>query len=156
MSAFVIRSASGAEDREFIRTLDDRLIDVIVAPAHSRAEVAAFQARFTATAFDESEDAGATFVACDADGRRLGYVNVRPGMDDIPDEPCAYIALLAVVEEQERTGVARALVEHAESWAAQKGYERIALDVFASNAGARAFYESAGYGAETLRMVRQI
>ncbi len=77
MSDFVIRSASGAEDREFIRTLDRRLADVIVSPAHSQTEVAAFQARFTATAFDESESAGGTFVACRSQ-RRLGYVNVRP------------------------------------------------------------------------------
>ncbi len=60
------------------------------------------------------------------------------------------------MEDQERTGVARALVKRAESWGLEQGYTRVALDVFASNTGARAFYDAAGYGAETLRLVRRI
>ena len=134
--------------------LDQRLSAVIEAPCHGAADVAAFQSRFTASAWEK--DGGAIFIAEDTHAVPLGYINVREGRDEIADEPCAYIALLAVTPQAEGKGVAVLLCDAAENWAAELGYSRIALDVFASNARARSFYRRAGFECETQRLVKRI
>lgn len=149
-----IRPASPETDRAFVESLDMRLADPIEAPAHDRSTVEAFQRRFTETAW--SDDGGATFIAEDSSGKRLGYINVRSGHDDVADQPCAYIALLAVVPEAEGRGVAGQLLERAESWSRGQGFALISLDVFASNLRAQEFYNRAGFGVETMRLVKRI
>src|SRR3546814_9837805 len=64
------------------------------------------------------------------------------------DLACGYIALLAVEQEHEGRGVAKALVEQAELWAREMGFSRLALDVFASNDHALKFYDRAGFRSE--------
>jgi len=132
---FTIRPLADDADRAFAREMNGRLTGVIAAPAHSGEDVAAFQDRFTASAWQPEGGAGATFVAADADGRRLGYVNVREGLDELADEKCGYVALLAVAADAEGTGVGQALVREAERWAGEMGYSRLALDVFATRGG---------------------
>lgn len=156
MSEFTVRPEGDQCDRAFIRGLNVRLSDVIEAPAHSNQEVVGFQDRFTDTAWAADSDDGATFLAVGADGQRLGYVNVREGSDEIANEKCGYIALLAVVAEAEGEGVGQALLDEAEAWARKQGFRRLALDVFASNRRGRRFYEKAGFEAETLRLIKQI
>ena len=156
MSALTIRPEGDEADRAFIRGLNGRLTGVIDAPAHSRDDVLAFQDRFTVSAFDADEENGATFLAVDEDGRRLGYVNVREGLDDIANESCGYIALLAVTAEAEGKGVGQSLLQEAARWTAEKGFRRLALDVFASNDRAQHFYQRAGFAAETIRMIKRL
>jgi GNAT superfamily N-acetyltransferase len=153
---FTIRLEEGEADRAFIRALNGRLSDVIDAPTHSRDEVVAFQDRFTASAWGVGVGDSATLVAASNDGRRLGYVHVREGTDDIANEKCGYIALLAVVAEAEGEGVGRSLLRAAEKWAKDMGYRRLSLDVFASNRRARQFYEEAGFRPETIRLIKPL
>lgn len=153
---FSIRPECTPEDRAFIERLNPRLADVIDAPTHSSDEVKEFQALFTATAWDPKDTNNATFVAIDPQGERIGYINIREGTDDILAEPMGYIALLAIEKTYEGKGVARALIEKAQSWAKDSGYKRIYFDVFASNARALEFYRREGFEAETLRMVRRV
>jgi GNAT superfamily N-acetyltransferase len=153
---FTIRFEEGEADRAFIRSLNRRLSDVIEAPTHSRDEVVAFQDRFTASAWGADAGHAATLVAASDDGRRLGYVHVREGTDDIANEKCGYIALLAVAAEAEGEGVGLALLHAAEKWAKDMGYRRLSLDVFASNHRARHFYEKAGFRPETIRLIKPL
>lgn len=156
MSEFIVRPAADEADLEFVREMNGRLTDVIAAPAHSRRDVVAFQDRFTASAWQADTGEGAIFIAVDGESRRLGYVNVREGTDEIANETCGYVALLAVVAEAEGKGVGQALIREAERWAEEKGFSRIALDVFASNDRAQVFYEKAGFRPETLRLVKRL
>ena len=156
MSEFTIRPERDDADRVFIRGLNPRLSDVIDAPTHSEDEVVAFQDRFTASAWGDDIKQGATFIAARGDGQRLGYVHVRPGVDDIADDVCGYVALLAVVAEAEGEGVGQALLATAEAWARSMGFCRLALDVFASNQRGCRFYEKAGYRAETIRLIKKL
>ena len=156
MSELTIRPEEGEADRAFIRGLNGRLTGVIDAPTHSRDEVFSFQDRFTASACDVDAGDGATFVAVGEDGQRLGYVNVREGTDEIADERCGYIALLAVAAEAEGKGVGQMLLQEAARWTSQKGLHRLALDVFASNDRGRDFYQRAGFAPETLRMIKRL
>jgi GNAT superfamily N-acetyltransferase len=153
---FTVRPEEDEADRVFIRGLNSRLSSVIDAPTHSREEVDAFQDRFTATTWADDNRDGATFLAVGEDGQRLGYVNVRAGADEIADERCAYIALLAVIAKAEGRGVGQALLLAAESWSKDMGFSRVALDVFASNCRGQRFYETAGFRPETLRVIKRL
>ncbi|GAA0652320.1 GNAT family N-acetyltransferase [Brevundimonas lenta] len=153
---FTVRPEEDEADRAFIRGLNPRLCGVIDAPTHSREEIEAFQDRFTATAWADDKTGGATFIAVASNGQRLGYVNVREGADEIADERCAYIALLAVVAEAEGKGVGQALLHAAERWSKDMGFSRVALDVFASNHRGQRFYETAGFRPETLRVIKRL
>ena len=153
---FKVRPEQDEADRVFIRGLNARLRGVIDAPTHSRKEVETFQVRFTASAWADLEVDGTTFVAVSEQGQRLGYVNVRESADEIADERCGYIALLAVAEEAESEGVGQSLLRAAEEWSKDKGFKRIALDVFASNSRGQRFYETAGFKPETLRVVKRL
>lgn len=153
---FSIRAEETEADREFIEGLNPRLTEVIEAPVHSKREVEVFQYGFTATSWDSEIGENATFIAIKECGERIGYVNVREGMDEIAGKKCGYIALLAVKPEAEGQGVALSLVNEAEQWARQMGYTRLALDVFASNDRGLRFYEKAGFSHETIRVIKQI
>lgn len=156
MSEFTIRLEEGEADRAFIRGLNARLSGVIEAPTHSRETVVAFQDRFTASAWVHDPDDSATFIAVGKDGQRLGYVNVRGSADEIANERCGYVALLAVVDEAEGEGIGQALLQQAEKWTGQMGFRRLALDVFASNVRGQHFYEKAGFRPETIRVIKQL
>lgn len=156
MPEFTIRPEEGEADRLFISELNVRLSGVIDAPAHSREEVVAFQDRFTASALEIDVGEGATFVAVGKDGQRLGYVNVRGGIDEIANEQCGYIALLAVADDAESQGVGQSLLKEAEQWTRQMGFRRLSLDVFASNLRGQRFYERAGFRSETIRVIKRV
>ena len=154
--SFSIRPECDDEDRRFIEGLNSRLTDVIRAPTHSSSDIESFQQAFTATAWKLDAGKGATFLAVEEAGNRVGYVNVREGTDDVLGEACGYIALLAVKQEHEGRGVAHALVERADQWAREMGFGRLALDVFASNDHALRFYEQEGFRPETIRMIKRL
>lgn len=156
VSEFTIRPERDETDRGFIQEMNARLTSVIDAPTHSEAEIIAFQDRFTASAWANDIGDSATFVAVGKDGRRLGYVNVRGSADEIADEKCGYIALLAVVAEAEGTGVGQSLLLEAERWTKQTGFSRLSLDVFASNHRGKRFYEKAGFRPETIRVIKKL
>lgn len=156
LSEFIVRPEKDEADRSFIRGLNARLSGVIEAPTHSKDEVVAFQDRFTASAWATDAIEGATFVATGRDGQRLGYVNVRESQDEIANETCGYIALLAVVSEAEGEGVGQALLQEAEKWAGEKGFSRLSLDVFASNLRGQRFYEKLGFRPETVRLIKRL
>ena len=156
MSSFTIRPEEDEADRVFIRELNARLSGVIEAPTHSKEEVVAFQDRFTASAWSPDAGESATFVAVRTDDRRLGYVTVRESADEIANERCGYIALLAVVADAEGEGVGQSLLEAAQRWTSEMGFSRVALDVFASNLRGQRFYEAAGFRPETVRLIKQV
>jgi ribosomal protein S18 acetylase RimI-like enzyme len=153
---FTIRPEKDEADRAFIRDLNVRLSGVIDAPAHSKEEVVAFQDRFTASACQNDAGDRATFVAVGNGGQRLGYVNVRGSVDEIANEKCGYIALLAVVADAEGQGVGQSLLEEAEKWTRDMGFRRLSLDVFASNYRGQRFYEKAGFQPETIRVIKHV
>lgn len=156
MMSFSIRLSRDDEDRRFAESLNTRLTDVIRAPAHSPSDVRSFQEAFTAAAWSIESGKSATFLAVDKAGLRVGYINVREGTDDVLGEPCGYIALLAIKEEYEGRGIANLLMKRAERWAKEMGFDRVALDVFASNDRALAFYKRAGFEPETVRVIKTL
>ncbi|MET1753918.1 GNAT family N-acetyltransferase [Novosphingobium sp. RD2P27] len=154
--SYSIRLERDDEDRRFIESLNPRLTDVIKAPTHTPDDVRAFQDAFTATAWQVDDEKSATFLAVDEAGDRIGYISVREGSDDVLNEPCGYIALLAIKQEHEGRGIAKSLVKQAETWAKGMGFSRLALDVFTSNDHGLVFYQRAGFQPETVRVIKRL
>ena len=81
--------------------------------------------------------------------RRIQFVEVISSQK-------GYLADVAVSEQSEGTGVARALMKRAEGWARECGFRILALDVFALNTLARSFYQQLGYVEETLKLIKEL
>ncbi len=154
MTPVSLRPAT-ADDRAFIDSLSPRLSGVPRPTWHDLAAMEGFQDRHMAASF-APVDGASTVIACASDGRRLGYIHLRPGKDGVTDEPCGYISLIATTKEAEGTGVATRLMAAAEDWARGRGYRLLSLDVFADNRRAVDFYRRGGFTAETYRMVKPL
>jgi len=154
MTTITLRPAT-ADDRAFIDGLSPRLSGVPRPPWHDQAAMEEFQDRHMAASFAPVEGAS-TLIAYAEDGRRLGYVHLRPGRDGVTDEPCGYISLLATTKDAEGTGVATRLMGAAEDWARGRGYRLLSLDVFADNRRAVDFYRCGGFRTETRRMLKAL
>ena len=154
MTTTTLRPAA-ADDWTFIEGLSPRLSGVPRPAWHDLAAMEGFQDRHMAASFAPA-DGAETLIACAADGRRLGYIHLRPAKDGVTDEPCGYVARLATTPEAEGTGVAARLMGAAEEWARGCGYRLLSLDVFADNRRAVEFYERRGFRSETFRMVKPL
>jgi GNAT superfamily N-acetyltransferase len=154
MTTLTLRPATDG-DRPFIDSLSPRLSSVPRPAWHDLAAMEGFQDRHMSASFAPVEGA-ATFIACSEDGRRLGYIHLRPGRDGVTDEPCGYISLLATTKDAEGSGVATRLMTAAEDWARGRGYRLLSLDVFADNRRAVDFYRRGGFRTETRRMVKPL
>lgn len=155
LPAITLRPAEPS-DREFLSGLSPRLSGVPGPAWHDLAAMEGFQSRYMAATFAAADKNAQTLVAWSGDGRRLGYVHMRPGKDGVTDEPCGYVSLLAVDKEAEGSGVATKLMAATEEWARARGYRFLSLDVFADNRRAVDFYKRGGFGSETLRMVKPL
>jgi len=155
MTAIALRPAC-PEDRDFLHSLSPRLSGVPGPAWHDLAAMEGFQDRYMTATFAAVEKGAQTLVAWSADGKRLGYIHMRPFKDGVTDEPCGYVSLLALAEGAEGQGIAHRLMEAAESWARTQGYRFLCLDVFADNRRAVEFYERRGFQTETLRMVKPL
>jgi len=156
LSAITIRQALPS-DATFVSGLSPRLSGVPGPSWHDLAAMEGFQDRYMAATFSPAELEGAsTLIAETADGRRLGYIHVRPGKDGVSDEPCGYVSLLALDKGAEGTGVARRLMEAAEDWARARCYRLLSLDVFADNRRAIDFYRRGSFKRETIHMVKPL
>jgi ribosomal protein S18 acetylase RimI-like enzyme len=154
MSTITLSSAT-AEDMAFVHSLSPRLAGVPRPAWHDLAAMEDFQDRHMAASFEPIEGS-VTLIACSDDGRRLGYIHLRPGSDGVTDESCGYISLLAVEKDAEGSGVANHLMAAAEEWARSRGYRLLSLDVFADNRHAIDFYRRKGFKTETRRMVKPL
>lgn len=89
-------------------------------------------------------------------GTRLGFLYATSTQDFFTGELQGYIAEVAVSEQAEGKGVAHMLMKHAETWARERSFRILALDVFASNTRARSFYQHLGYVEETLKLIKEL
>ena len=154
MNTITLRPAT-PDDRPFIDSLSPRLSSVPRPGWHDLAAMEGFQDRHMSASFAVVEGSS-TVIACAEDGKRLGYIHLRPGKDGVTDEPCGYISLIATTKDAEGSGVATRLMSAAEVWARGRGYRLLSLDVFADNRRAVDFYRRGGFKTETRRMVKPL
>jgi len=89
----------------------------------------------------------ATFVAVDIDGSLCGFIeaSLRPCAEGCTTRPVGYIEGIFVQPAFRRRGIARRLVEAAESWAVSCGCLEFASDCHTDNATSIRFHESLGF-----------
>jgi GNAT superfamily N-acetyltransferase len=78
------------------------------------------------------------------DGNVTGWTHVRVSRTLTSDSSAEIIGLV-VADTARRSGVGRALVEHIEGWALQRGIRRVRVRCAVSRADAHAFYRALGY-----------
>ncbi len=146
-----------ADDIAFIQSLAERFAGVGTPPWRDRAQMWQFHQRSTQEVCDAiTNPADLVLLAENLQGMRLGFLYATSTTDFFTGEPQGYIADVAVSEQAEGTGVARALMERAEGWARECGFRILALDVFALNTHARSFYQHLGYVEETLKLIKEL
>ena len=87
---------------------------------------------------------------------RLGFVLIEELRDYFTLERHGHVGILAVTEGAEGRGAGRALLRAAESWARDRGFQTLTLNVFSGNDHARAVYEHLGFQEETVKYVKRI
>lgn len=67
-----------------------------------------------------------------------------------------HVSVIATTAAAEGSGVARTLIDSAEKWTAQRSLPLLTLNVFATNARARRFYEIAGFEVEMVKYAKAV
>lgn len=104
-----------------------------------------FSEPWSADAIMDSFRSGTVFLVAEKDGKVLGYVGIKPVLDE------GYITNVAVFPEYRRMGVGAALMHSLDRLARNKGLAFISLEVRKSNLPAISLYESFGYKTEGVR-----
>lgn len=95
-------------------------------------------------------------VAADGQDRLLGFTMVTLRPELLSHEPSAHLEVIVVSKSAEGSGVARALLDAAETDARSHGAGSLTLHVFANNARARKFYDRNGYDGELMRYIKHL
>jgi len=106
--------------------------------------------------FFESPDDGTRVLIAESGDSRLGFVLIEELRDYFTLERHGHVGILAVTEGAEGRGAGRALLRAAESWARDRGFQTLTLNVFSGNDHARAVYEHLGFQEETVKYVKRI
>lgn len=95
----------------------------------------------------------AVFVA--GDGVAIGFLelSVRPFSDGCDSMPVPYVEGWYVEPGARGRGVGRALIEAAEAWSRERGYEELGSDTQLHNAASQRAHERCGFE-ETERLVK--
>lgn len=154
-STVIVRLAH-ADDDDFILGLVPRFAEFELPPWRKRNETLAGTRRDIEHHLRTLPPASHLFVAEDADGRRAGFLHLQTRKDFFTGAQNCHIADLVVAKDHEGTGVAGAMLRHADAWAKQHRCRHITLGVFPGNEHARAVYEKHGFGVELLSMAKLV
>jgi GNAT superfamily N-acetyltransferase len=147
---------AGPEDADFVRGLVPEL--VAFGPPHWRdiRQMTETDTLVITGALRGASDGATVLVAEDERGQRLGFIHLCGELDYYTRAECGHIADIVVAPEARGRGVGRTFVAAAERWARGRGYSMLTLNVFLGNRDARALYERTGFGAETVRYVKNL
>jgi GNAT superfamily N-acetyltransferase len=130
-------------------------LTVFPLPAWRKPEhIAAADHREMMAAIRAGSAASEVFIA-ERNGSAVGCLHILEDVDFFGARH-AHISVVATSADAEGSGVGRALMAHAETWARQRGHTLLTLNVFAANDRARRFYDRAGYAPEIMKYVKQV
>lgn len=149
----LIRQATAADDG-VLTHLATRLAAIDLPPWRTPAEIARADARGMIAAIRAAHPDDQVFVA-EREGNPVGCLHILSTIDFFGRRH-AHISVIATSAAAEGTGVGRALMEFAESWARHRQLSLLTLHVFATNTRARRFYEQAGMAPEFLKYAKTL
>jgi GNAT superfamily N-acetyltransferase len=152
--AIRVRAARGA-DRSFVLQTAARLAAFGPPPWRTPEELVEGEAR-TLRDFFESPDDGTRLLIAESGDSRLGFVLIEELRDYFTLDRHGHVGILAVTADAEGRGAGRALLRAAETWARDRGFHTLTLNVFSGNDHARAVYEHLGFEEETVKYVKRI
>ena len=153
MTELTVRPARPA-DADSLERLAFRLTTFPLPAWRPPADVALADTRAMLAAIDAGDDDNQVFVA-ERDGRIAGCLHIYVTTDFFGLRH-GHVSVLATTEAAEGTGVARALITHAEQWSADRRLPLLTLNTFAHNARARRFYDIAGFEVEMVKYVKLV
>ena len=151
-----VRSAQ-PQDAPFITGLAGRLAEVSRlswVPQDATDRFAASGCREAAAAI--GVPGHAVMIASDNSDEPLGFAHVHLDQSAFTGEAVGYVSVVVVASDAAGTGVGRRLMVAAEDWVRQQDCALITLEVFATNAVARAIYERLGYREQTLKLAKRL
>lgn len=152
-SAVQVRRYAPA-DRDAIMALAPRLL-AGMAPWRDRAAwLESVRGWIADAAASADQEDNAVYVAVD-DGQIVGVVHVAE-RTHFTGQVDAYVGELVTAAGHERRGIARALMQAAEQWGADRGHDLITLETGSANHGARAFYAAIGFVDEDVRLTKKL
>jgi len=86
----------------------------------------------------------------------VGFLWLGNAIDQQQGDRHSYVLAIYVAPEHRRQGIATALLNHAQTWAREKGDRQIGLQVYADNAGAIALYRKLGYQTQSLWLTKPL
>jgi ribosomal protein S18 acetylase RimI-like enzyme len=141
-------------DEAALLALTGRLADFPVPAWRTRAEIIAADHRILLEALHRPSGDTSILLAIGEANDVLGCIFTSTRTDYFTGELHGHVEVLALHPHAEGRGVARQLMAGAEAWAEGRGYRRMTLNVFATNARARGLYDRLGYGEETIHYHR--
>lgn len=152
--AMRVRGARDA-DRTFVLETAARLAAFGPPPWRTVDEIIEAEARTLRDVF-ESPDDGSRVLIAEAGDERLGFMLLEELRDYFTLERHGHVGILAVTDGAEGQGVGGALIRAAESWARDRGYRTLTLNVFTGNQHARDVYEHLGFEPDTIKYIKAL
>jgi ribosomal protein S18 acetylase RimI-like enzyme len=87
---------------------------------------------------------------------KIGCLWLGIAIDQVNGVRHPNIFLIYVDPNHRRQGIGRALMGHAESWARERGYTQMGLQVFTTNQPAIDLYQQLGYQSRSISMMREL
>ena len=143
-------------DHDFIMSLTTRFSEIDLPAWRSKPDIDHTNQLALQKAMHVPEPDSMIFIAQSEDGRPAGFIHLQTQIDYFNGQDHGYISDLAVDIAFEGQGVARALMNKAEEWALQRGFNLLTLYVFAGNARARQLYEKNGFQPEVIKYAKVI
>lgn len=144
------------DDDDFILDLVPRLVAFTLPPWRQRGGCEAGIRRDLAHHLQEQPAHSHVFIAENAEGQRVGFIHLQKTRDFFSGSQNVHVSDLVVHPDHENRGAARAMLDHAQSWAREQRCALLTLAVFPGNSRARALYESCGFGLDLLRMAKPV
>jgi GNAT superfamily N-acetyltransferase len=152
--AIRVRDAREA-DQTFVFETAARLAAFGPPPWRTVDEIIEAEARTLRDVF-ESPDDGSRVLIAEAGDERLGFMLLEELRDYFTLERHGHVGILAVTDGAEGRGVGGALIRAAESWARDRGYRTLTLNVFTGNQHARDVYEHLGFEPDTIKYIKAL
>jgi GNAT superfamily N-acetyltransferase len=132
-----------AGDAEFVAGLAPRFVEHGVADGHDPQTVIDGTRRVLREALRRPQPGDVFLIAEDERGAPAGFVYTVTHRDFFTGERYAHVSEIAVTASG--AGVGGALMDAVETWARERGYRMVSLNVVDENAAGQRFYERRGY-----------